>query len=55
MRVPISSPCRRREFFYTGLFVVTLALLMLTGLRDERLFVDRQCVKYASANACRVF
>lgn len=55
MRAPMTSTPRRRELVYTGLCVAIAGLLMLTGLRDERLSVDRQCVKYASPKACRVF
>lgn len=43
------------EALYTAGLAALLGFVALTALHDERLSVDRSCVKYASARACRIF
>ncbi len=55
MRVPQPDPSRSRQAVYDLAWLVLAALLCAVALHDDRYLVDRSCVKYASAKACRVF
>lgn len=55
MRQPRSRRQRPAEAVYWLTGFGLISLLLLSGLHDDRLSLDRQCVKYASARACRVF